>query len=122
MATKESQYHPPARSSGRLWERINPRTRDSLYGYLFVAPQMIGFFLVVFLPLIAVFVFSTQQRNLLSGQVTDVGLENYTFMLNSDPFFGTVLKNSLILYQAIFPLKVKRLLTSLCIIFLVYFT
>lgn len=105
MAAKESLYHPPAQSRERLWERISPRTRDSLFGYLFVAPQIFGFFLVVFLPLIAVFVFSTQERNLLSGQVTNVWLENYEFMLNSDPFFGTVLRNSLIFTAGLVPLN-----------------
>src|SRR5690606_9408189 len=68
--------------------------RDSLFGYLFVAPQTIGFLLLVLGPLLAVFVFSTQDRNLLSGTVEQVGLQNYRFMLEDDPFFPTVVRNT----------------------------
>jgi multiple sugar transport system permease protein len=85
---------------------LSLRRRDALYGYLFVAPQVLGFFLIVLLPLLAVFVFSTQQRNLLSGAVTPVGLENYEAMFNSDPFFGTVLRNSLVFTAVLVPLNV----------------
>jgi multiple sugar transport system permease protein len=85
---------------------MSPRQKDALYGYLFVAPQVIGFIFVVLIPLIAVFSFSTQERNLLSGAVNPVGLRNYEFMLNSDPFFTTVLRNSLIFTVYLVPINV----------------
>lgn len=85
---------------------ISSSQRDALYGYLFVAPQFIGFILVVLLPLIAVFVFSTQERNLLSGAITPVGGANFEVMLSSDPFFWTVLRNSLIFTAWLVPLNV----------------
>lgn len=106
MAVKSSTF---SESQGRRSERqsrIKPRHRDALYGYAFVAPQVIGFLAVVLLPLLAVFVFSTQERNLLSGAVTPVGLKNYEFMLNNDPFFGTVLRNSLVFTAGLVPLNV----------------
>jgi multiple sugar transport system permease protein len=89
-----------------LFRWMSPRQKDALYGYLFVAPQVIGFIFVVLIPLIAVFSFSTQERNLLSGAVNPVGLRNYEFMLNSDPFFTTVLRNSLIFTVYLVPINV----------------
>jgi multiple sugar transport system permease protein len=90
------------RKSGIL-RRGTLRQREAIYGYAFVAPQLIGFVLVVLLPLIAVFMYSTQQRNLLSGAVTPVGTDNYEFMVESDPFFTKVLQNSLIFTAGLVP-------------------
>ncbi len=86
--------------------RISQSQRDALYGYLFVTPQFIGFILVVLLPLIAVFMFSTQERNLLSGAITQVGGANFNSMLSSDPFFWTVLQNSLVFTALLVPINV----------------
>lgn len=96
---------PQVRSQG-FFGRLKQHQRDALYGYLFVAPQVIGFVFVVLIPLIAVFVFSTQERNLLSGAVTPVGMDNYEFMTSSDPFFETVLVNSLVFTAGLVPLNV----------------
>lgn len=85
--------------------RFSLSQRDTLFGYLFVAPQVLGFLLLVLGPLIAVFVFSTQDRNLLSGAVENVGLENYRFMLNEDPFFPTVLRNTLVFSAGLVPMN-----------------
>ncbi len=94
------------REKNKHSNRIRSSQRDALYGYLFIAPQFIGFILVVFLPLMAVFLFSTQERNLLSGAITQVGGENFVSMLNSDPFFWTVLRNSLVFTTLLVPINV----------------
>ncbi len=73
--------------------------------YLFIAPQTIGFCLFVLGPIIAIFVFSTQSRNLLSPIVNDIGLDNYTRMFESDPFFPVVMRNSLIFTAGLVPLN-----------------
>lgn len=86
--------------------QLKQSQRDALYGYLFIAPQVAGFFLIVLLPLLAVFIFSTQERNLLSGAVTPVGFHNFEFMIGKDPFFRTVLKNSLVFTACLVPLNV----------------
>lgn len=85
--------------------------KDKLYGYLFAAPQVLGFLLFVLGPLIAVLVFSLQDRNLLTGQVTYIGLQNYDMMLNRDPFFWKVLRNSLVFSVGLVPLNLTLALT-----------
>lgn len=108
MSTKMTIGKPTfiAKQKNENSSHISSSQRDALYGYLFVAPQFIGFILVVLLPLIAVFVFSTQERNLLSGAITPVGGANFEVMLSSDPFFWTVLRNSLIFTAWLVPLNV----------------
>lgn len=106
MTGNNEQLFAPDSEKTRGVRRFSQAQRDALYGYVFIAPQLIGFIVVVLLPLLAVFVFSTQERNLLSGSVKDVGLDNFEFMLNDDPFFGVVLKNSLIFTAWLVPLNV----------------
>ena len=105
MAVDTRNRVKPAHSGGLLG-RLSLKTQDALFGYLFIAPMTIGFILIVLGPLIAVLVFSTQERNLLSGQVTNVGLANYQHMFNEDPFFKTVLRNSLVFAAGLVPLNV----------------
>ncbi len=102
-------------TSGGLLGHLSLKTQDWIFGYLFIAPQTLGYFLVVLGPLIAVFMFSTQERNLLSGAVTNVGLENFERMLQNDPLFETVLRNSLIFAAGLVPLNLVMSL-SLAII------
>jgi multiple sugar transport system permease protein len=80
--------------------------RDSLWGYLFVAPQVIGFLLFVLGPLVAILVFSTQSRNLLSGEIHFIGLENFRYMFQSDPVFYQMLGNSLTFTAGLVPMNV----------------
>lgn len=99
-----------AADSGGLLGRFSLKMQDSLFGYLFIAPQTLGYLLIVLGPLIAVFIFSTQERNLLSGSVTNVGLDNFERMLQDDPVFETVLRNSLIFAAGLVPLNVTMAL------------
>lgn len=69
--------------------------QDNLAGFLFITPQLIGFLLFVAAPIVAVIVFSFQDRNLLTGKWEWIALENYTFMFTKDPYFYKVLINSL---------------------------
>lgn len=88
-----------------LSSRISLSLRDQIYGYAFIAPQMIGFLLFVLGPLVAVFYFSLQNRNLLFGQATFAGLDNYRAMFE-DPLFGKTLQNSLVFTAGLVPLNV----------------
>jgi multiple sugar transport system permease protein len=85
---------------------ISLMQRDSLWGYLFIAPQMIGFFLFVLGPLVAILVFSTQDRNLLSGNISFIGLQNFNYMLFQDPVFYKMLGNSLTFTAGLVPMNV----------------
>lgn len=112
MNTPQTAQLPtaPAVGEGQRAKRMTLAQRDALYGYLFVLPQVIGFFLFVLGPLIAVFVFSMQERNLLSDRVDLAGLANYRQML-ADPLFGKVLVNSLIFMVGLVPLNLAISLT-----------
>ena len=94
-----------------FWERLNLRQKDQIFGYLFVAPQTIGFLLFVLVPLVMVFVFATQNRNLLAGTVEPAGFTNFERMLNDDPFFDTVLRNSLVFAAGLVPINITIALT-----------
>ncbi len=95
-----------AKKSKRLLGGLSYARRDELYGYLFIAPQMIGFLVFVIGPLIAVFIYSFQERNLLTGQATFVGLENYFTMFYKDKLFSKVMLNSLFFTLGLVPLNV----------------
>lgn len=94
-----------------FWQRLSLRQKDQVFGYLFVAPQTIGFLLFVLVPLVMVFVFATQHRNLLAGTVEPAGFANFERMLNDDPFFETVLRNSLVFAAGLVPINITIALT-----------
>lgn len=72
---------------------------------LLVAPHFLGFVALVAIPIITVFVYSVQNRNLLSGEISFAGFENYRTMAE-DPFFSKVAINSLIFSGSLVPLNV----------------
>ncbi len=80
--------------------------RDSLWGYLFIAPQVIGFLMFVLGPLVAIIGFSLQSRNLLSGAVSFIGLENYRVMFTQDPVFYKMLTNTITFTAGLVPMNV----------------
>jgi multiple sugar transport system permease protein len=99
MNTQAPSISPPRRRGLTLAQR------DSLWGYLFVAPQVIGFLMFVIGPLIAILVFSTQSRNLLSGDVSFIGLENFRYMFQEDPVFYLMLGNTLTFTAGLVPMN-----------------
>ncbi len=97
---------------GQMARRLNAQHRsgsaghEAVWGYLFIAPQMLGFLLFVIGPLLAVFVFSTQDRNLLTGSVKAVGLNNYLTILTNDALFTKAVTNSLIFTTLLVPANI----------------
>lgn len=85
--------------------QLSLAARDSLYGYLFITPQIIGFLLFVVGPVILVILYSFQERNMLTGLSEPVGFANYERMLGGDPLFPQVLTNSLIFTAGLVPLN-----------------
>lgn len=79
---------------------------DALWGYLFILPQMLGFLVFVIGPLIAVIVFSMQDRNLLFGTSTPVGLANYRNLLTQDKLFWQVMQNTLYFSLLLVPMNI----------------
>ncbi len=77
---------------------------EALWGLLFVTPQMAGFFLLVLVPLVSIFVYSFETKNLLFGTSSFTGLSNY---VNAavDPQFASTLLNTLIFSLGMVPLN-----------------
>lgn len=87
---------------------------EALWGLLFVGPQMAGFLVLVLVPLLSVFAYSFQSKNLLFGTSEFAGLANY---LNAaaDPQFAATLLNTLTFSVGMVPLN---LAASLALAFL----
>ena len=89
------------------YKKVNKqKIKDSWWGYFFIAPSMLGFLFFVLGPLIAVIFFSMQSRNLLTGQVSFVGLENYRKMLVEDTLFRKTMINTLVFTMGLVPLNI----------------
>ncbi|MFG1495109.1 sugar ABC transporter permease [Saccharospirillum sp. HFRX-1] len=82
------------------------RFHESLSGWLFISPLLTGFCLFFVGPLIAIFVYSLTEWNILSQQSSFVGLENYRDILFENPEFWEVLRNSLVFAAGLVPLNV----------------
>jgi multiple sugar transport system permease protein len=89
-----------------LLPHLSNKQRETLWGYLFIAPQTIGFLLLIVVPLLTIFVFSTEDRNLLTGQVVPVGLENFRVIFQEDVMFRRVLTNTLTFTAGLVPLNI----------------
>ena len=88
----------------RLTARQRRNLGESLSGYSFILPQMLGFILFVLVPLVNVFIYSFQNKNMLFGTSTFCGWDNYG-KLFSDPLFVLTLKNTLIFSVFLVPLN-----------------
>ena len=80
-------------------------------GYLFILPRVLGFLIFVLGPLVAIFIFSLQNRNLLSGKIEFAGLQNFATMLFEDPVFKQMVVNTLTFTAGLVPLNVLLALT-----------
>ncbi len=90
---------------------------DNLAGHLFIAPQFIGFIFFVAVPILAVIIFSFQDRNLLTGTWEWIGLDNYSFMFTKDPYFYKVVGNSLVFSFGLIIMNVSLALFLALILF-----
>ena len=70
------------------------RRREALYGYLFAAPWLAGFFLLTLGPMLASFWLSFTDYALVSAP-NPVGLQNYAQLFRGDPLFWTSIGNTI---------------------------
>jgi multiple sugar transport system permease protein len=85
QAVIESPAGRSAQEQGRRRWRMTPGRRETLWGYAFISPWLIGFALFTAGPLIAAFVLSLTDFNLTEpDQIRFVGLDNYAQLLR-DP-------------------------------------
>jgi multiple sugar transport system permease protein len=82
------------------------RNRDSLWGYVFITPQVVGFLFFVALPLVNLFLYSFQDYNLLSGQRTFIGFDNYRNALLLDDLFQKTFRNTIVFTAGLVPLNI----------------
>jgi multiple sugar transport system permease protein len=73
--------------------RLRARTSEALWGYLLIAPTMLGLAIFYLWPAVQTFYFSFTERGAFGGW-TWVGLENYRSLL--DPELGQSLVNTLV--------------------------
>ncbi len=66
------------------------RRRDNLAGYLFVAPQLLGSMVFVFVPLALVFWYSLHEWNVLADTFEFVGTENYQALADDPKLTGVL--------------------------------
>ena len=67
---------------------------EALTGYAFVTPQLIGFVLLVLIPLVNVFIYSFHNKNMLYGTNIYTGLANYEKLFQNDKLFWKTLGNT----------------------------
>lgn len=84
--------------------RLNHWQRDKLSGYVFIAPQYLGFIVFLGIPVLLVFWYSMFDWHILDGTAPFAGLDNYQRMLE-DPLFATVLRNTLLFTLGLVPLN-----------------
>ncbi|SFL31792.1 carbohydrate ABC transporter permease [Halanaerobium salsuginis] len=78
--------------------------KQAIAGYLFILPNLIGFFIFVFVPLIASFILSFFSWDLVN-EPTYVGLENFKMMF-SRPLFCKTLLNTIYYTFGVVPLTI----------------
>lgn len=70
-------------SLGDRLKHPSNRAREALFGWLFVAPQMLGYAVFLLGPIAAIFWFSLFRWNIVWGTFDFIGLDNYETLLNS---------------------------------------
>lgn len=78
--------------AGKQGKRRPLEYRDSKWGYLFIMPMLIGFLIITVLPIIATFVYSTTNKNMMSRTTDFIGLGNYIKLFGDKIFQSTMLQ------------------------------
>ena len=107
--SETSPHTGPAR--GWRVPGLSLRRREAIEAWLMVSPTIIGFTIFFLGPLIAVFIYSLSEWNLLSRKMTFVGLANYQDALTVNPDFWQVMGNSVIFAAGLVPLNMALALT-----------
>ncbi len=78
MAVAQEITRRPDRPVSAFWTIAR---RDSLAGFLFIAPQLIGIIIFVLIPLGLVFWYSLHEWNVLANTFTYTGTQNYRMLM-----------------------------------------
>jgi len=77
--------------------------QETMEGWLFVSPILIGFLIFFLGPLIGVVLYSLSEWNLLTQRASFVGLDNYRHALSDNPDFWQVMRNSFVFAAGLVP-------------------
>jgi len=94
----------PARASAASASARRRARRRNLTGYLFIAPWLFGFFAFTFIPISASAVLAFTNFNVLSPNISFVGLNNFATMLGDQRFWRAVRATFFFAFMAV-PLK-----------------
>ncbi len=67
--------------------KLSYERKKSLYGYIFLAPWLLGLFALFFRTFITSTIYSFSDLDLVTGEITLVGLKHYNTAFNTDPRF-----------------------------------
>ena len=79
--------------------------RDSIWGYTFIMPMFLGFLAITIAPVIATFVLSLTNKNMMSKTTDFVAFQNY-IKLFSDNTFRATLRQTLYFTALLLPLNI----------------
>lgn len=91
--------------------RLTLRMQETMEGWLFVSPILIGFMIFFLGPLVGVFIYSLSEWNLLTQRAAFVGMDNYAHALGENPDFWHVMRNSFLFAAGLVPLNMALALT-----------
>lgn len=91
--------------------RLTLRMQETMEGWLFVSPILIGFLIFFLGPLIGVLFYSLSEWNLLSQRATFVGMDNYAHALGENADFWLVMRNSFVFAAGLVPFNMALALT-----------
>jgi len=94
--------HPAAAPIGRGGRRKSLERSETLAGFLFVSPMLLGVFVLVLLPIVATFVLSFADWNFVAGWdgIDWIGFDNFRKLLEDSLFIRSV-RNNLIFLLAV---------------------
>lgn len=101
----------PINKAAACAPRLTLRMQETMEGWLFVSPILIGFLIFFLGPLIGVFLYSLSEWNLLTQRASFVGLDNYRHALSANPDFWQVMRNSFIFAALLVPFNMALALT-----------
>lgn len=79
--------------------------RDSIWGYTFIMPMFLGFLAITIAPVIATFVLSLTNKNMMNKTTDFIAFENY-IKLFSDKTFRATLRQTLYFTALLLPLNI----------------
>ncbi|WP_413375823.1 carbohydrate ABC transporter permease [Alkalihalobacillus sp. 1P02AB] len=92
---KESSKGSTLKTNRGKSRKLTMKTKESLAGYIFIAPMLIGTTILVILPIIAAFIMSFTDWVFIRGlgDLNFVGFENYKKLVNDELFIKSVQNN-----------------------------